>query len=119
MIIRTQDLTGSALDWAVAKAVCPESLKNSCNLNGFPYWSEGWLWNGSPSTDWNQCGQLIDRHKVDMHFAGYAWMAQAETLSKESHLACYGDTPLIAICRAIVACELGESVDIPDELCMK
>ena len=113
--LRTQNLTGKALDWAVAKAICPESFASSRNELGLPYWSEGWLRNGSPSTDWAQAGPLIDQYEITFkQYDRGSYVAEALHESK-AHIGT-GNGHLIAACRAIVAAELGEYVYVPDEL---
>lgn len=105
--VKTSALSGAALDWAVVQAEghpCGE-------LHDDGYWS-----GPEYSTDWSQGGPLIEKHRVDLHYAGHAWMAQAGTLSKAWPLACYGGTALIAACRAIVAAHLGDVVQVPAEL---
>ncbi len=42
--IRTEELEGGALNWAVAKAACPPSFSQSVNPHsGLSFWSEGYL----------------------------------------------------------------------------
>lgn len=122
MKIHVSDLEGVALDWAVAKATCPQSFRNSCNDDGLPYWSEGWLLNGSPSTDWGQCGPLIDAHDVwlchefrndEKLYTASTHLNSVHTYDTEIY---EGRTAQVAICRAVVAVQLGEEVEIPDEL---
>lgn len=115
--VKTSELNGNALDWAVAKAVCDDVR---INIKGFDAveasWCKGWhSWN--PTDAWSQCGPLIDDYSIELTFNGSPeninyWCAY-----------CYGhmryetgSTPIIAICRAIVAAELGDSVDVPEEL---
>lgn len=117
------ELEGVALDWAVAVAVCPDSFRDSCRDDGLPHWSEGWLRNGSPSTDWSQCGPLIERYGITVRphctandlvtswAADYVWPV---TRDCPGHC---GKTPLIAACRAIVASHNPDGyVEVPVEL---
>ncbi|PHM37158.1 phage protein NinX family protein [Xenorhabdus innexi] len=71
----------------------------------------------SPSTNWEQCGQLIDIFGMELtnELVNDTWRYYAtcpHLMGEYQH----GDTPKIAICRAVVAAELGNEVDIPDEL---
>ena len=121
MKIKIVELEGAALDWAVAFAVCPEHFKNSLNPeSGLPYWSEGWLSRGSPSKDWRQGGPLIEGYRMNIICeAGNYWHAEPcdkNGLNVEPYCGHHGSTPLIAAMRAIVANELGEAVDVPEEL---
>lgn len=118
--VRTCDLIGAALDWAVAKA-CAVSIivldaknpdgKWQVQLASYPY---GPYW---PHQEWSQGGPLIERNDWSLPYRATA----------RYHLGKYesctpggfphnGDTPLIAACRAIVSAHLGDSVDVPAEL---
>lgn len=108
------ELEGSALDWAVAKSVCPDSFKDNLGRDGLPHWSEGWLERGRPTTDWSQCGPLIERYKVEICFLdGFGWTANIQYGPEFSFYA----SPLIAACRAIVAAHNPSGyVEVPEEL---
>lgn len=115
--VKTSELSGLALDWAVAKSVCPDSFKSdSLDENGLWPWCTGWLRNGSPSTNWSQGGPLISRFKVDLAhtIGGNVFAEKMEFISTAA--ASRGGTELIATCRAIVAANLGDTVEIPEEL---
>ena len=120
--IKTSELSGKALDWALAKAIFPESFAGRCNKQGLPYWAAGWLRSGSPSTDWAQLGPLIDQYKISMmprpvlDLSNAYWWAQVGPERPENSTLNHGETALIAACRAIVAAELGDEVEIPEEL---
>lgn len=113
MRIKTRELEGAALDWAVAKTVCPACFGED--------WMRGWLSRGSPSTDWSQGGPLINERKVrvdptpSLTSGLKGWQAECW----DTYGIGRGPTALIAACRAIVAAELGDSVDVPDELLEK
>ncbi|PHM46574.1 phage protein NinX family protein [Xenorhabdus miraniensis] len=124
MKIKTSELTGRALDWAVAMALGAE-----INGEGFLELPSGHFVNKKsryysfkPSTDWAQCGQLIDEYLGDvtrMEFTDTHWVASCRALTVDDFSIFKvqkGETPQIAICRAVVAAKLGEEVDIPDEL---
>ena len=96
--MRTADLTGSALDWAVAKC---EGYKSGCS-GVIPY-----------STDWAQGGPIIEREEIAIDCDGLGtWCAS----DNNKPIANYGPTPLLAAMRCYVASKLGEFVDIPEEL---
>lgn len=118
MKIKTEELSGKALDWAVAT-------------------SQGWLAdeeNGdwifhcaaivsieryAPSVDWAHGGPLIEQRiglsmrdddkDESERFYAEAWCGNTNAYAN-------GPTPLIAGMRAIVTAKLGEEVDVPDEL---
>ena len=114
--MKTSELTGAALDWAVAKcegfvkvAIWPDHI-GVCKKHSF----ENQLrW--APSTDWSQGGPIIDREKMQTKFCGdyLGWGA-----IKDGYVAgCFGPTPLVAAMRCYVAHKLGDTVDVPEELC--
>lgn len=113
--MKTAELTGAALDWAVAE--CEGKVVEF----GDP--SDPWLTiDGiahmplhayTPSTDWAQGGAIIERERIDMWVhAGKQWAA-----SKDKGIAEYrGTTPLIAAMRCYVASKLGDEVEVPEGL---
>lgn len=109
--MKTSELTGAALDWAVAKCV-DDGLAD--------FTAAGWRF--KPSTDWAHGGPIIER---EMIFLGYTFdgsprlapMAfRARRLDSSGDCMRRGDTPLIAAMRCYVASRLGEEIEIPDEL---
>lgn len=130
--IKTSELTGAALDWAVAK----------CEGRGIEFddprdpWltrdgiSDQPLHSYTPSTDWAQGGPIIERE--DISFRKY------HRPDSEAHGTYYsrvcrdsgtmigwykvtghqqtGPTPLIAAMRCYVASKLGDTVETPEEL---
>lgn len=97
--MKTAELTGAALDWAVAKC---EGLRTYIEVvEGF-----------KPSTDWAQGGPIIEREQISL-----VCMGDCLEATYSPHTApVYGETPLIAAMRCYVANKLGEDVDIPEEL---
>lgn len=127
--MKTYELTGAALDWAVAKCV-HESLRHRHGSPCFNpqtkrvYETEGLQQIGvyfAPSTDWAQGGPIIERGKIKI-YALYEspdlWAAQLSNANWESgSVFCHhGPTPLIAAMRCYVASKLGDEVEIPEEL---
>ncbi|MDQ7510998.1 phage protein NinX family protein [Salmonella enterica] len=137
MKVKTAELSGRALDWAVARLsrlplfemglsgnwpgnhkVTEASLSGEILIRDLTgqLTLEKSLHSSpySPSTDWSQCGPLIAAYGV--------WLSDKDgafTASCKPHfdIAIYdAETPQIAICRAVVAARLGDEVDIPDEL---
>ena len=101
------ELTGAALDWAVAKCEDEEVYLVKGQLE--TRWTDnGW----KPSTDWAQGGPIIEREELS-RLRCYG-TNQWECLNGE--IVCEGATPLIAAMRCYVASKLGENIDIPDEL---
>ena len=116
MKIKTSELTGAALDWAVAQ------LEGITEFGAPPQRSQALefaiMHPDDPdlqfSTDWSQGGPIIDREKISVWTTdGSTWHARDFVLV---HLVLDGPTPLIAAMRCFVASRLGGEVDVPDEL---
>jgi hypothetical protein len=102
--MRTNELTGAALDWAVHYATHGEC--------------EGYA-EHEYSTEWAQGGPIIEREEMTLNHSPYdhvfygrsrPWCAE-----KKGRIE-YGPTPLIAAMRCYVASKLGNDVEIPKEL---
>lgn len=124
MKIKTSELIGAQLDWAVAVAVsayCQETGSNDLHsgkhwvIPGFkPMRWDDW----TPSADWSQGGPLIERFKVhiayDLGRGQAAVRVPTDRGMKQGGAS--GETHLIAAMRAIVAAKLGEEIEVPEEL---
>jgi hypothetical protein len=106
--MKTAELTGAALDWAVAKC---EGAINGDDLD------IGFILEGgySPSTDWAQGGPLIEREGMTIALDAFGWEARHYDGETEPWTMT-GDTPLIAAMRCYVASKLGDDVVVPEEL---
>lgn len=124
MKVKTAELSGRALDWAVAIAEGwqPDRPQDGQLTRNSRYIVVGdktvdqryWY---NPSTDWSQCGPLTRDLLVMTRANNGAWLASCPIKSFDDENAHqWGDTLQIAICRAVVASKLGDEVDIPDEL---
>jgi hypothetical protein len=100
--MKTNELTGAALDWAVAMA---ENWAGA-DFEVKPY-----------STDWSQGGPIIEREFITIiNAAGDdVWSAYPIADDPVAHRKS-GPTPLIAAMRCYVASKLGDEVEIPEEL---
>jgi len=108
MKIKTGDLTGAQLDWAVA--IC-EGLINGDDLD-IGFMKEGGY---SPSTVWAQGGPIIQSERItlDVIDCGETWIAQdywKEFPEVED------STPLIAAMRCYVGSKLGDEIEVPEEI---
>ena len=119
--MKTSELTGAALDWAVAK--CKGLLEaghvvvdfeymsghDPIRLNPLPevYYSPAY----TPSTDWAQGGPIIEREKITIEWTGEDWMGY---IWHDAEF--FGPTPLVAAMRCYVASKLGDEVNVPEEL---
>ena len=113
--METSELTGTALDWAVAKCEgleCTEDMGLLVVEGADGYYS--------PSIKWAQGGPIIEREKIDVMWCGDRWCAytaDAEcTTGDDRQLVTEGATPLIAAMRGYVASKLGDEVELPEEL---
>lgn len=113
MKIKTSELTGAALDWAVAKCeglihpALPSMLDGGSKFLGVWLSTEDVRY----STNWTQAGPIIEREEIDlMKFNRALWQAAYKGKLMK------GPTPLIAAMRCYVASKIGNEVDIPNEL---
>ncbi|MBD2822648.1 DUF2591 family protein [Xenorhabdus sp. 42] len=140
MKLKTSELTGRALDFSVAQAIgmdiyiCGRVSDDEYGWIGNynvtaaafekPIITVGFLgdirieYQGtskeySPSTDWSQCGHLIEKYKVKVEYSSHVWLASCKN---KRRLISLGRTPQIAICRAVIDAQIGSEIDIPDEL---
>lgn len=119
--VKTSELKGRALDWAVARA---EGWDVKITQHGFqhdfkidlrctkPRETLGYNW--APSTAWSQGGPLIQKYNIAVcpriegdEGDGWLWLA-----GTGRHLL-DGMTVLVAACRAIVAVKFGDTVQVP------
>lgn len=109
--MKTSELTGTALDWAVAKC---EGLAVSVRATNWRNENAPHLY----SSDWALGGPIIEREKIDIAY-GYRkaneWTAFPLTWTSTGGVN-YGPTPLIAAMRCYVASRLGDDVEVPEEL---
>ena len=115
--VKTADLIGYALDWAVAKAEGKTVKIIPGPIDGKPYPLDENYDLFSPSTDWSQVGPLIENHRISFEDEDDCFSAllalERPVVSVGS---AFGSTHLIAACRAIVAAKLGDTVQVPEEL---
>ena len=115
--MKTSELTGLALDWAVAKCEGEEAELNHGEIvtwkyvNGQEY---RLVW--QPSTNWAQGGPIIEREDIQIkkHISNWIALPESAEFSEEQYQE--GETPLIAAMRCYVASKLGDEVEIPNEL---
>jgi hypothetical protein len=114
--VSTSELTGAALDWAVAKATGVTELKvtdsgSICCIYEMPCGSGCWTAHYEPSTDWSYGGLLIAKHRVSLIYAFEEYEALIGMTHSQSNA-----SPLAAACQCIVAHLLGDTVSVPAEL---
>jgi hypothetical protein len=104
--MKTSELTGAALDWAVTKA---EGFDHEVTSSEWGMW--GW------ATDWAQGGPIIEREKIDVIAdpnGKDVWMGRL--YQNRAEYKAFAATPLIAAMRCYVASKLGDDINIPEEL---
>lgn len=113
--IKTSELIGAALDWAVAKCEIGKPIGSFLDdVVAHPSYN-----NFRPSTDWSQGGPIIAREGLSIVFQGDAHELVASLWNysiQDWHFHMTGPTPLIAAMRCYVASKLGDEVEIPEEL---
>ena len=129
--VKTADLIGPALDWAVVKAdgrCLHERIRivrynddsdHICEDCGKDTYMEPSRYSWKPSTDWSQGGPLIEKYAVKIEHFPSETIASKANARIAMHSTAYwqsGPAPLVALCRAIVAANLGELVSVPEEL---
>lgn len=109
--MKTADLEGAALDWAVAKCEGHETaIAKGTGLviirrnNVTDYFD--------PSVNWGWGGPIIEREKLFLIPHRGHWSSRPYAGGDFT----YGSTPLIAAMRCYVASKLGDEVEIPEEL---
>lgn len=117
--MKTSELIGPALDWAVAKA---EGKADDCQVYPsktvwYRRWTSGFV-QYCPSTDWAQGGPIIDQEPIDIfHMEREPPVFEAEIQTGPCKRAKgRGPTHLIAAMRCFVASKLGNEVELPEEL---
>lgn len=106
--MKTSELQGAALDWAVAK--CEGIIWEQGDLDACEY-GPGF----KPSTDWAQGGPIIEREYIIGPWLEGRWKAGAMSNDGTEYI-CEGPTPLIAAMRCYVASQLGDEIEIPEAL---
>lgn len=140
--MKVNELTGAALDWAVAKCEGyfdeqPEYWVTAAGAKHFLDMHEAKVHWTYPSTDWAEGGPIIEREGIGVLFDGGSacskpsWFATPDDQSTQSSYegeqfdpsfmvdesaGVRGPTPLIAAMRCYVASKLGDEIEIPEEL---
>lgn len=105
--MKTAELVGHALNYAVARALGKRPHIFTYHLSGLSYLSD----EHNYSKDWAQGGPIIERDGIDItNICPGTWRASTPGLWFN------GPTPLIAAMRCYVASKLGDSVEIPAAL---
>ena len=125
MKIKTSELTGLALDYAVALAsgateIRSDDIRWFFTLHGDTYvLSNGWGgMSYQPSDNWTLGGPIIERGRIciDIGHDGVCLAYSKQNYADNKEFMCAGPTPLVATMRCFVASKLGEEVELPEKL---
>lgn len=102
--MKTSELKDAALDWAVTKCI-------GGTTNPLAFIGEN---RSRVSESWATCGPIIEREGIRLHrgIVG-SWWAATEA---DQYRPVSGPTLLVAAMRCYVASQLGDEVDVPEEL---
>ena len=116
--MKTTELTGHALNWAVAQCEGESYVYDETDyaIDGRTF-QRGTFQRAGPyySTDWAQGGPIIAREWIDLHCVNDS-LWEAECPAVGGLAVQNGPTALIAAMRCYVASKLGDTVEIPEEL---
>lgn len=119
MKIKTSELIGPALDWAVAKCE-GEDYSPTATTNGIGMELPATNY----STDWMRGGPIIEQEGIELRPSRFgatgwtAWTLDRATKTQPRNVGKSASSPLIAAMRCYVASKLGDVIDIPDALCI-
>lgn len=123
MKTKTSELTGAALDWAVAQALgyTTSTLDLLYDIKSYDQFH--------PSTDWSHGGPIIEEEGISISYWGTKskfgqhsrpeqfWEARHPSHRTYSYRTVgFGSAPLVAAMRCFVTRKLGSKVKVPDGL---
>jgi hypothetical protein len=115
--MKVSELTGAALDWAVAKAEGVDGY--IVNESFMTRWTDDECEDGVDyhySTDWAQGGPIIEREGISVATDDVEpWCGFIED-DETNTLFFSGPTPLIAAMRCYVASKMGDEIELPEEV---
>jgi hypothetical protein len=119
MKIKVSESTPRQLNYLVANIEDGVPAAEFIALEKLPASDAFWKYNYS--TDWAQGGPIIEREKIATDIPAFndQWGACKKQPPFTSACRMYGPTPLIAAMRCLVTSKLGDTVEIPEELCQQ
>jgi hypothetical protein len=134
--MKTSELTGAALNWAVGVAQgmqwksdpdiglytrSPSGSRYVLKVLDYATMEDWSLRPYTPASSWAHAGPIIEREEISIsrEFASsrVEWAAWTPApIRDDAEAFGYGPTPLIAAMRCYVASVLGDTIDIPAEL---
>lgn len=116
--VKSQDLSGSALNWAVA--LCEHKQEMPCfdNDTNRVYKTESLRSIGvnfTPSSSWSDGGPIIEREEIHLLRAYGQWIASIKCGDRLSdwRILAMAQTPLVAAMRCYVVNRLGSAFEVP------
>jgi hypothetical protein len=121
--MKLSELTGAALDWAVAKCEGKTKLyqirrgdSRVIDTDHPEYFEQYKRQHDEYSTDWAQGGPIIEREGISVAMDDVEpWCGFIED-DEINTLFFSGPTPLIAAMRCYVASKMGDEIELPEEL---
>jgi hypothetical protein len=115
--MKTQDLTGAALDWAVEFALLSDQLPNAEQRRSVASRNQR-IKSVGFSTNWSLMGPIIEREHISLNQRHDGWWVACiqYNYDDEARSIQLSHWPLISAARCFVASKLGDDVEIPDEL---
>lgn len=129
--IKTSDLAGAALDWAVAQCEGEPIRFDPMAIGADSIGPQYWIWDErrgvgayrflriggtyNPSRNWTLAGPIIERECIvflDSSSVDF-WDARYTKTSSACPVNMRGPTPLVASMRCYVGAKLGDVVDVP------
>ena len=112
--MKTSELTGYLLDWAVGK--CEGlSIDSNWDWDRLCFFDEFNI-DFEPSCNWAQGGPIIDRNWISVANLDEKWAAEIADDVPDGYVHVQGETALIAAMRCYVAQRLGDEIEVPEEL---
>lgn len=100
--MKTSELIGKPLDWAVAQYVDKHVTIQDIHWRNY-----------CPSADWAVGGPLVESFKIEVFIRDEEWFAYSSNSTTEDFK---GPTPLVSAMRCLVASRYGDTISIPKEL---
>lgn len=117
--MKTSELKGAALDWAVAKCEGKSCLRAIQESGGDWFKSYDYNFYFAYSINWALGGPIIERERMNvLYWTGLKkWAAKPDKEKEAKNVPNYfGDTLLEAAMRCYVASKLGAEIEVPEEL---
>jgi hypothetical protein len=113
--MKTSELSGPALDWAVAKLEGDLVPTGGVMIQTWPYYATNWA-HGGPVIEREKISVALDEGETEWEAVTEAALGSMFGTGLRGEHWQQGPTPLIAAMRCFVESKLGNEIDIPEEL---